>query len=706
MISGRFFILKEVKHATWLQVGRLVWLGIASLMVVLLFLAIGPRYQNMMAPYAGETFDFFRASIPSFIEIGISQQSLALFTVFTEGAQLAFFIGLGWLMFRKLPNQIFPLFTSVVFMGYAAGSTYLLNPLADIHPAFGVIENLIQTVTIISLPFFFFLFPNGKFAPSWSVYFAIGWGILTVSWFIFPNMVGNMLYEDVAWRTPVLSLVIIAIMFQSGLAAQLYRYFKVSTHEEKLQTKWVVLGIFFFCTCSGIRFAISPSIEGVPQLWELSLSWITSYATLLMPIAITFALFRYRLWQIDRILSHTLVYTILILILLVIYLLVIIGFQYFLGTGNIAINFAVTILVALLFQPLYQRIDQAINQFFFGERNNPIKVLGQIGDRLEKALSPADVLPAIVDTIYSTLRVPYVAITVKQKNHYRVQEEKGKLEETTTDDLLRLRLNYQGEEVGQLWVSPRTSADPFNQQDEQLLNTIASQAGTAVHAVQLTDALQDSRQRIVTTREEERKRLQRDLHDGLGPALAAQIFRLGAARGLLETNPQAADNLLGDLEKGLEATMNDIRRLVYGLRPLALDQLGLIGAIQSFVDQNKSTIPIELELPDQLPHINAATEVAAYRIVQTAVDNVIKHAEATQGKVTLITGKNLLIKIDDDGIGVDNQQQLGVGLTSIRERAEELGGELRVIALRPTGTSIRVNLPLPQQLETREQKHV
>ncbi len=699
MVSARITTLTEVRFSTLLRLSRITWLGIAVLMSILLCLAIGPRYQNMMTPYAEETLDFFRASIPSFEALGISQRSLAIFTVLTEGIQLAFFIGLGGLIFFKLPNQIFPLFTSAVFMGYAAGSTYLLNPLADIHPAFGTIENLIQTMTIISLPLFFFLFPNGKFVSAWSKYFALGWAILTVAWFIFPNMIGNMLYEDVAWRTPVFSLALITLMFQSGLASQLYRYFKVATLEEKQQTKWVVLGIFFFCTCSGIRFAIGTVVDGVPEMWGLALVWITSYATLLMPISITIALFRYRLWQIDRILSHAIAYTTLISILLGIYLLVIVGSQYLLGSSNLVINFVATILVALLLQPLYQRLDKAISQFFFGDRDNPIEVLGMIGDRLERALSPEDVLPAIVETVHSALRVPYAAITIKQQDGYKMQSEIGELEETTFGNLLRLPLSYQGDEVGQLWVSPRTSADPFNQQDEQLLNTIASQAGTAVHAVQLTDALQDSRQRIVTTREEERKRLQRDLHDGLGPALAAQIFRLGAARGLLATDPQAADNLLGDLEKGLEATMMDIRRLVYGLRPLALDQLGLIGAIQSFITHNKSSCPIELELPEQLPHLNAATEVAAYRIIQTAVDNVIKHSQATQGKVTLTAGRNLTIKIDDNGIGVSNKNQLGVGLTSIRERAEELGGELTIIDLRPTGTSIRITLPLPPNLK-------
>lgn len=694
--------LKSIDQETALRIGRRLWLAFYLFIIALLFASLIPRYQDVMAPYDGEQIDFFRATIPSLDLLGISQHTLALFAVSSEALYSLFLIILGGLIYFKLPDQLFPLFCTIIAITDSIGSTYLLNSLVAIHPIFWGIENFIQMFSLIGISFFFSLFPNGRFVPRWTLYFSAGWGILALLWFIFPNLPANVLNGEVAWKTPVLTVILMSTMYTVGFGSQVYRYLKQANAKEKQQTKWIVLGIFIFALSQFIRYVISVTQPDMPEIWRVSIIWISSCLPVVFPISVTFALFRYRLWQIDRILSYTIVYTALVAILLAVYLAVIIGFQYFLGSSNLIINFAATVLVALLLQPVYQRLEKTITQFFFGDRDRPIEVLGQIGDRLEQALSPEDVLPAIVETVHSALRVPYVAITIKQQDGYKMQSERGGLEETPFENLLRLPLNYQGDEVGQLWVSPRTSADPFNQQDEQLLNTIASQAGTAVHAVQLTDALQDSRQRIVTTREEERKRLQRDLHDGLGPALAAQIFRLGAARGLLETNPQAADNLLGDLEQGLEATMNDIRRLVYGLRPLALDQLGLIGAIKSFVNQNKSTCDIQLELPDQLPHVNAATEVAVYRIVQTAVDNVIKHSHATRCKVTLKIDKNMTVKIDDNGVGMDNKAEQGVGLTSIQERAEELGGELSVIHLRPSGTSIRVSLPLPQPLESRE----
>ncbi len=215
---------------------------------------------------------------------------------------------------------------------------------------------------------------------------------------------------------------------------------------------------------------------------------------------------------------------------------------------------------------------------------------------------------------------------------------------------------------------------------------------------QLTRNLQSSRQKIVTAREEERRRLRRDLHDGLGPTLAAQVFRVGVARQILYKNPEKTEKLLVDLESGIEGTLADIRQLVYGLRPPSLDQLGLLGAINSFVRQHEDGIAIDLQLSSQLPFLSAAVEVAAFRIVQTAVDNVIKHARATTCQVRLeAADQTLRIAVTDDGVGISPDFMAGVGLTSMRERTEELGGKFEVVANIPTGTRLTVSIPLVEE---------
>lgn len=219
--------------------------------------------------------------------------------------------------------------------------------------------------------------------------------------------------------------------------------------------------------------------------------------------------------------------------------------------------------------------------------------------------------------------------------------------------------------------------------------------------VRLNRELQLSRQKIVTAREEERRRLRRDLHDGLGPTLAAQMFRVGAAQEWLHKNPEKSVKLLDELSDGIEGTLSEVRQLVYELRPPLLDQLGLVGAITDFVSQHESALEIKLHLPAQLPALTAAVEVAAFRIMQTALDNVIQHAQASACDMRLtVTNGNLNIEIIDNGMGIAVKYRAGVGLTSMRERAAELGGTFAVIPTKPFGTLLSVSIPLLSELES------
>jgi signal transduction histidine kinase len=225
--------------------------------------------------------------------------------------------------------------------------------------------------------------------------------------------------------------------------------------------------------------------------------------------------------------------------------------------------------------------------------------------------------------------------------------------------------------------------------------------------VRLNRELQLSRQKIVTAREEERRRLRRDLHDGLGPTLAAQMFRVGAAQELLVKNPEKTAKILDDLQNGIEGTLTNVRQLVYELRPPLLDQLGLIGAITDFVSRHDSQVEINLVLPEQVSSLPAAVEVATFRIMQTALDNVIKHAKATHCDVRLtVVDGNLNIDIVDNGLGIAVNYRAGVGLTSMRERAEELGGTFIIAPAKLRGTHLSVCIPLLSESESTEDKRL
>jgi PAS domain S-box-containing protein len=208
--------------------------------------------------------------------------------------------------------------------------------------------------------------------------------------------------------------------------------------------------------------------------------------------------------------------------------------------------------------------------------------------------------------------------------------------------------------------------------------------------------LQARSEALTQAREEERRRLQRDLHDGLGPELGAQTLIVGSARRILETDPQGADQLLGKLERDVQGTLEQVRRLVYSLRPPDLDQLGLVGALPPKLKELVGEqLRLELVLPDPSLSYPAAIEVAAYRIVTEAVSNVLRHARARACKVELrVSETGLEIEIGDDGIGFDHQRP-GVGLTAMRERAEELGGKFSVAPVLPGGLGVRVWASLP-----------
>ncbi len=224
---------------------------------------------------------------------------------------------------------------------------------------------------------------------------------------------------------------------------------------------------------------------------------------------------------------------------------------------------------------------------------------------------------------------------------------------------MRVPLVYQAETVGYLLLAAR-AGDTFGKPDTRLLTDLARQAGVAVYAARLTThlqrlstGLQESRERLVTTREEERRRLRRDLHDGLGPQLSSQTLTLSAARKLLRQDPDAADRLLADATTHAQEAITDIRRLVYGLRPPALDDLGLLAALQEQLTQYRASgVSLILNAPEHLPPLPAAVEVACYRIMQEALTNVIRHAHAHTCTIHFTVDTHLMLDIRDDGQGL------------------------------------------------------
>jgi len=442
------------------------------------------------------------------------------------------------------------------------------------------------------------------------------------------------------------------------------------------------------------------SLYGAPYQLALTAS---SGLNLLIPLSFGFAMLRYRLWDIDIIINRTLVYGTLTAIVVGVYVLVVGILSTLLHTfGNFLVALLATGLIAVLFQPLRAGLQRMINRLMYGERDEPYAVLSRLASRLEATLAPEAILPTIVETVAQALKIPSVAIALKQGDEFIPAASYGHPQ----DNPFILPLAYHTETIGQLRLSPRAPGEAFTAADRRLLEDIAHQAGVAAHAVRLTTDLQRSRERLVTTREEERRRLRRDLHDGLGATLAALHLQVGAIRVLMQHDLPAADTELVEFQTEIRSAIADIRRLVYALRPPTLDELGLVGAIRQYAAQydlpwtrseSERCLRVAVEAPERLPALPAAVEVAAYRIVQEALTNVARHAHARTCTVRLAIPDAFQLEISDDGVGFPAESYAGVGLLSMRERAAEAGGSCLVESAPGRGTRILVQLPFPKE---------
>jgi signal transduction histidine kinase len=263
--------------------------------------------------------------------------------------------------------------------------------------------------------------------------------------------------------------------------------------------------------------------------------------------------------------------------------------------------------------------------------------------------------------------------------------------------VLRLPLAFGPEQVGELAVAARRPGEQLSAADRRLLADFARQAGMAAHAVRLTTDLQAARERLVTAREEERRRLRRDLHDGLGPHLASQALTLDAARDLLHKDPAAADSLLAELRGQTQQAVADIRRVVNDLRPPALDDRGLVEALREHAARYAGTgLQVCIAAPGQLPPLPAAVDLAAYRIAAEAVTNTARHAAARRCTISLTAdaGPGLVtLEVRDDGCGLPASYLPGLGLASMKARASELGGRCRIEGQPGAGTLVVAELP-------------
>ncbi len=674
----------------WLWLARVAWLSVATVSITSFFPSLPLSFAELEQVCTGSACDLLSLRpehLPVLAAWGLSPAAFAAYGTVLGSVQNLAWYAMGVLLFARQSADPRALFFSFCLMLYGGGPSY--QTLAVAPPSWWLPVTAYLFLVTFCFTLFLVLFPTGQFVPRWTRWLALAWIVVQVPTSFFPDSP----LSEATWPSAVQALVLLGF-FGSFIVAQVHRYGWRSTPLERQQTKWVLLALGVLLLLIVARGPVGTLVLGgeAPPLWlVLVVGNAFALATILVPLSIAAAILRYRLWEIDRLLNRSLVYGALIASIVGLYVLLVgaLGVL-FRSSENPLIAILATGLVALLFHPLRQRVQRGINRLMYGERDDPSAVLARLGQRLEATLAPEAVLPTIVQTVQDALRLPYVAIVLSQGETFEVAVSTGK----PVQDTLSLPLVYQGETVGQFLVGARTPGEAFSAADRHVLHTIAYQAGAAVHTVRLTTALQRSRQHLVTAREEERRRLRRDLHDGLGPALATLALQAEAAHDLLPAEPEQSAAYLADLITQAHSALADIRRLVYALRPPALDALGLVGALKEQATQYaRQDLAILVDAPECLPPLPAAVEVAAYRILQEALTNVVRHAQARTCTVSLHVNDALDLVVTDDGRGFPTDCHAGVGLPSMRERAAELGGTCQITSTPGQGTCLRVCLP-------------
>lgn len=597
---------------------------------------------------------------------------------------------IGWHVPRNAVGWLF------IAGGVAYATAALFAPATEALSQAGVSDTVLRlAVTVFSwswpwaialfIPLALLLFPDGRPpSPRWrpaviavivtAPLFVLAWAPGTEP--IAPHLpVGYPVlswYDDLAplWTAAeVRTLIVLAL----AVVALVVRY-RRAAETERRQLLWLLLA------------AVVVVAVVVPWSFVAGTPILVLAAIPLIPLAVTVAIVRHRLLDIRLVVSRALAWIALSGIVVLTYVVLVAVLDRFVS-ARVGRSAVATVVIALLVAPVLPRLQRLVDRAMYGDRGDAARVAWKVAQQLEAG--PTGSLPGVTAAVRHALRLPYVAVATPGS----VVAADGDGSQAT---LQRLPLELDGSPVGELVVGLRPGERRLSPADHNVLRLATVPLAVALHAISLSVEVQRSRERIVAAREEERRRLRRDLHDGLGPTLTGVAFAADAVANRLDGHNEVGE-LLTAIRTDSRAAITDVRRLVDDLRPRALDELGLVGALRQRAEQmpwSAEGIPVSIVVhaPDDLVDLPAAVEVAAYRIGTEAMTNVLRHSSATRAVVTLTCADTLDLEIVDNGCQRTEQWTAGVGLRAMRERVDELGGRLEA---GPTAEGGRVAVSLP-----------
>jgi signal transduction histidine kinase len=640
------------------------------------------------------------------------------------GAMIAV-TALGALIVRRAGNpigwifQVMAIAGGVVFVAAEyVHASYGPQPRALPLASFAAwLTNVAPLAIALPIPLIFLLFPTGRpLSPRWR------WAIrllfvgapLSFAWQAFrpgeiygtgpPNRISIQNPLGIPWPGWVSSLLLnvggfaVVAAGALGVAALVLRY-RRSQGEERQQMRWLV----FVAIAAAVALVASPLLDGtgfsdsfVGYAWELGILLLLGG----IPAAVAIAVLRYRLYAIDLVISKTLVYGSLAAFITAIYVGIVVGIGALIGQGtskpNLGLSILATGVVAVAFQPVRERVQRFANRLVYGLRATPYEVLSDFSHRMAGTYAADDVLPRMA-------RILAEGTGAKESGVWLAVSGQLALAASWPDDGanssaarpdgadLLIPVTHQGEELGALSIT-KPSGEGLTPAEEKLTRDLASQAGLVLRNVRLIEDLKASRVRLVQAQDEERRRIERNIHDGAQQQLVALNVRLGLAKRLVG-DPAKIDSLLAELQSETNQALADLRDLARGIYPPLLQDKGLAAALES--QARRASIPVTVH-PDGIDRYSQEAEAAVYFCVLEALQNVAKYARAGSATVMLsATGGHLSFEVTDDGAGFDpSTTSYGTGLQGMADRLAALGGEIEVRSQPGHGTTVAGRLPV------------
>jgi signal transduction histidine kinase len=569
------------------------------------------------------------------------------------------------------------------------------------------VSNVLWPIPLAALILLFLLFPTGHLpSPRWR---PVLWLVMVI---LLVLSVGALIIATAGWSQPFAGInvaagsvstvaktvIVIAVLAEIVAlllsVASLVVRFRRSTGEERLQLKWFVSA----AAVAALAFSVGIFVDApvVSVLVSISLAFLY--------VAIGIAMLKHNLYDIDLIINKTITYGAIAAFITAIYVIVVVVIGAFIGVTE-GLSLLATAVVAVAFQPIRRRAQQFANRLVYGERATPYEVLSRFSEHVGETYSGEDILVRMVRLLAEGTGATSAVVWLRVGDEVRpaatwptngamataiplAADEPPVVDGATAS----IPVRHQGELLGLLTVT-KPPNEPLSPVEEKLVADLAGQAGLVLANSRLIEDLRASRQRLVAAQDAERRRLERNLHDGAQQQLVALAVRLRLARTTASKDLAEADRMLEQLEGDVTIALENLRELARGVYPPLLADRGLAAAIEA--QARRSPVPVHVEA-DGIGRYPQELETAVYFCTLEAVQNAAKYAEANEVAVSLHEDQGeLVLSIRDDGRGFDRAETpLGAGLQNMADRLAALGGTLTVRSRPGAGTTIEGRAPV------------